>query len=205
MESSRGRHWDEAYETAGAEGPSWFQADPSVSLALIRSLRVPPGAAVVDVGGGASLLVDRLLGAGFTDVSVLDVSEAALRIGRRRVGDTPSVTWLHRDVLAWQPDRRYGLWHDRATFHFLTDADDRVVYLETMRSAIEPGGGLVIATFADDGPEYCSGLPVARYSVEELVAVLGDGFTLSGSRRERHATPGGVVQPFSWVAGTVRR
>jgi hypothetical protein len=157
--AGRSRHWDDAYSTRGTQGVSWFQHEPTVSLELIDSLGLDRATPVVDVGGGASVLADRLLGAGFTDISVLDVSEVALNDARRRIGDTESVQWLHEDLLSWSPARRYGLWHDRAVFHFLTDEDDQNVYLETMRSALLPGGSLVLATFAEDGPERCSGLP----------------------------------------------
>jgi trans-aconitate methyltransferase len=172
-------------------------------MELIEALGIDRSVPVVDVGGGASVLVDRLLDAEFTDVSVVDVSEVALETGRRRVHEADRVAWLREDILTWQPDRRYGLWHDRAVFHFLTEAEDRNRYLATMLSAVAPGGWIVMATFADDGPEYCSGLPVARYSPEELVAVLGDRFSPVQSKRELHTTPADVVQPFTWVAGVV--
>ena len=203
--AERSRHWDDAYSTRGTQGVSWFQSEPTVSLELIVSLGLDVTTPVVDIGGGASVLADRLLGAGFTDVSVLDVSEVALNTGRLRIGGTRSVQWLHEDLLSWSPARRYGLWHDRAVFHFLTDEDDQGVYLETMRSALLPGGSLVLATFAEDGPERCSGLPVSRYSVEHLRARLGSRFDLMVSRRELHTTPGGAVQPFTWIAGTFGR
>ena len=203
--SDRARHWDDAYGARGAEGVSWFQPEPTVSRALIRLLGVRPDSPVVDVGGGASTLVDGLLHDGFTDISVVDVSEVALAAARRRVGENPRVTWLHEDVLAWRPRRRFGLWHDRAVFHFLTTAEDRSSYLETMRSSVEDGGAVVISTFDADGPEYCSGLPVARYSADSLVDMLGERFSLVETRRELHTTPGGAVQPFAWVAGTVAR
>jgi hypothetical protein len=202
--TERTRHWDDAYATRGTEGVSWFQSEPTVSLELIRSLGVDRATPIVDVGGGASVLPDRLLARGFTDISVLDVSDVALRAGRQRIGDTTSVKWLHEDILGWSPARRYGLWHDRAVFHFLTERDDQRDYQETMTSAVEAGGFLVIATFAEDGPEHCSGLPVARYSVPELLSLLGSRFELVASRRELHNTPRGAVQPFTWVAGTLR-
>jgi len=196
----RATHWDAAYSSRGVEGVSWFQSTPTVSLELIGRLGVEASAAVVDVGGGASSLVDQLVAAGFADVTVLDVSEVALDVGRRRLGDRPGVSWLHQDVLVWQPDRRFGLWHDRAVFHFLTEEADRVRYLSTLAAAVGPNAGIVLATFAPDGPEYCSGLPVVRYSAEALAAVLGNRFTVVASRREVHTTPGGVAQPFTWVA-----
>jgi SAM-dependent methyltransferase len=169
-----------------------------MSLELIARLDVASDAAVLDVGGGASSLVDHLMERGFTDVSVLDVSEAALELGRRRVG--AGVKWFHEDLLSWRPARRYGLWHDRAVFHFLTEAADRDRYLNSLKAGLEPGGGLIMATFAEDGPEYCSGLPVARYAAIELLDLIGPGFRVIETRRELHVTPGGVTQPFTWVA-----
>ncbi len=201
--SERSGHWDEAYRSRGVEGVSWFEAEPAASLAMIGLLGVEPTAAVVDVGGGASLLVDRLVGAGFVDVTVLDVSTHALDEGRRRLGPRSEVTWLHEDVLAWRPGRRYGLWHDRAVFHFLTDEADQERYLATLEAAALPGAGVVLATFAPDGPDHCSGLPVARYSAEALAATLGELVTVVTTRREVHITPAGVRQPFTWVAGHI--
>jgi len=179
---------------------SWFQTEPTLSLELIRLLGVVPNIPVIDVGGGASSLVEHLLEAGFTDVSVLDISETAIEAGRGRLGADARVSWLHEDLSSWRPTRRFGLWHDRAAFHFLVGEDERARYLETLRSGLEHGGALVLATFADDGPEYCSGLPVARYSVDDLVAVLGGGFQVIDTRRQVHTTPAGVMQPFTWVA-----
>ncbi len=198
--SSRADHWDDAYRNRGVTGVSWFQSEPELSLELIDLLGISPSTAVVDVGGGASSLVDRLVKRGFTDISVLDISAAALEAGHRRVGESPPVQWLHEDLLVWQPGRRFGLWHDRAVFHFLTDEVDRERYLAALASGLEPGGALVMATFAEDGPEFCSGLPVLRYSSEELVDVLGRGFRAVATRRELHTTPSGVVQPFTWLA-----
>jgi hypothetical protein len=198
------RHWDDAYSTRGTEGVSWFQSEPTVSLELIGSLRLDRETPIVDVGGGASVLADRLLARGFTDISVLDLSDVALRAGRQRTGDPTSVKWLHEDILSWSPARRYGLWHDRGVFHFLTEKDDQRVYLETLTSGLVSGGFVVMGAFAEDGPEHCSGLPVARYSVSALLARLGSRFVPVVSRRELHRTPGGAVQPFTWLAGTYR-
>lgn len=191
--------WDRRYSEAGATGVSWYQPEPAMSLALIDHLHVPKGAAVIDVGGGASLLVDRLLARGYTDLAVLDVSSTALEITRRRIGDSSRVSWLHEDITSWHPERRYELWHDRAVFHFLTHTQERANYLMVMRQALGDSGAVIIATFASDGPERCSGLPVARYDATDLERLL-DGFTVVESRREEHATPGGAVQPFTWIA-----
>lgn len=199
--NERPHQWDRRYSGAGATGVSWYQPEPAMSLALIDRLRVPKGAPVVDVGGGASLLVDRLVARGYTDLTVLDVSSTALEIARRRLGDTAPVRWLHEDLLSWQPERRYALWHDRAVFHFLTDAAERAKYLSIVRQTLGDSGALIIATFASDGPERCSGLPVARYDAEGLERLL-DGFTVVESSREEHMTPGGTLQPFTWIAAT---
>lgn len=200
----RAIQWDAVYRARGVEGVSWYQAVPKVSLELIEALHVRRDAAVIDVGGGASLLADRLVDRGFSDLTVLDVSASALEESRRRLGDGVPVCWLCEDLLTWLPRRRYGLWHDRAVFHFLVADADRAVYLRALRSAIEPGAGVILGTFASDGPEMCSGLPVIRYSVEDLVRVLGETFEPVESRREEHTTPGGSKQPFTWLAGRIR-
>lgn len=179
---------------------SWFQTEPTMSWELTGLLGVDPAAAVIDVGGGASPFVDRLVAAGYDDVTVLDVSDAALRAAERRVGTAAGVTWLHADLLEWRPERRYDLWHDRAVFHFLTDPAERTAYRERLDEGTAAGAAVIVATFAEDGPEQCSGLPVARYSAEGLAAALGDRFRVVAERRELHRTPAGGVQPFTWIA-----
>jgi SAM-dependent methyltransferase len=200
-ETERRRHWDRRYAEAGATGVSWYQPEPAMSLALIDRLGVPKAGPVIDVGGGASFLVDELLARGYTDHSVLDVSSTALEIAHHRLGDAPPVQWLRADILTWRPHRRYALWHDRAVFHFLNDDADRTRYLDVMRRALGEGGALIMATFAADGPEHCSGLPVARYDATDLEPLL-HGFTVVETSREMHVTPGGAVQPFTWIAAT---
>jgi 2-polyprenyl-3-methyl-5-hydroxy-6-metoxy-1,4-benzoquinol methylase len=160
----RAEHWDAAYETRGAAGVSWFQPTATTSIDLIERLEIPKTAAIIDIGGGASVLADALFERGFTDVSVLDVSKTALAEVRLRLGARDSISLLQEDLVAWSPERRYDLWHDRAVFHFLVDPSDRGIYLKTLRSALRPEGFVIMATFASDGPEYCSGLPVSRYS-----------------------------------------
>jgi SAM-dependent methyltransferase len=201
--TDRRRHWDDAYRIKGVEAVSWYQPEPVMSLELIRLLEVSPSEPVIDVGGGTSLLVDRLVESGFGDLSVLDVSQVALDECRRRLKGHPEVTFIQEDVLAWRPSRRFGLWHDRAVFHFLTDHGDRGGYLTTMARALKPGGSVVIGAFAEDGPKYCSGLRVARYSSAALAELLGPDFTVSATRREIHNTPGGATQPFSWIAANM--
>jgi len=195
----RTQHWDAVYQGSKPEAVSWYQPEPVVSLELLDALAVAPDAAVLDIGGGASVLVDRLLARGFSDVTVLDISATALRASRQRIGDDTRVAWIGQDLLSWKPIRRYDLWHDRAVFHFLS-GEDVESYREVLDRAVTPGGSVIMATFAPDGPERCSGLPVSHYSAEELGAVLGGGFEVVESRREEHTTPTGAVQPFIWVA-----
>ena len=202
-EGVRALHWDLVYETREASEVSWYQPFPQVSMELIGELDIGRDIAVIDVGSGESTLVDELAGGGFTDVTVLDISAVALAESRRRVVDE-RVSWLEVDLLAWRPERHYGLWHDRAVFHFLIDRADRAAYVDVLRAATGPGSAVIIATFSPDGPESCSGLPVARYSADALAATLGDGFEVVAARYERHTTPAGDVQPFTWVAGRFR-
>lgn len=196
----RARHWDTTYAQRGTEGVSWFQAVPAQSLRMIDVLAIPRTARVIDLGGGAASLVDHLVTRDFTDLTVLDISEVALATARTRVDRQASVAWVHEDVLTWRPQRHFDLWHDRAVFHFLVDPADRQRYLATLRTALAPGGAVIIATFAPDGPDHCSGLPVARYDAEDLTALLGDAFAVADTCREEHTTPAGARQPFTWVA-----
>ena len=196
--TARATHWDDTYAGREVDEVSWFQAEPHDSLELIDALDIDRDLPVIDIGGGASSLVDRLVARGFTDLTVLDVSEVALRVARTRLGDDPKVEWITSDVLEWEPERPYGLWHDRAVFHFLIDPTDRAAYLATMRAAV-PSGAVVLATFAPDGPDTCSGLPVARYDPDDLAGLL-EGFDVIETRREVHVTPWGTEQPFSFVA-----
>lgn len=193
-------HWDDAYLRHGSTGVSWFQPVTTISSELLRVAAVPRDAAILDVGGGTSNLVDALLGDGFSDLTVLDISGVALAALRDRLGPGSPVTLVHADLLSWTPSRHFDLWHDRAVLHFLVEAEDRLRYLSVLRSALQPGGTVIVGTFAADGPEHCSGLPVARYSSEALMAVLGDDFEVLAERREEHVTPGSVIQPFTWVA-----
>jgi trans-aconitate methyltransferase len=182
---------------------SWYEAEPVVSLSLMSLLGISREAAVIDIGGGGSPLAIWLLGRSFTDVTVLDISAVALEETERQSSGGPRVRCLREDLLCWKPDRRYGLWHDRAFFHFLIDDEDRRAYLRALYGAVEAGGSVIVATFAPDGPEQCSRLPVCRYSTEELSRALGKRFHLVESKREEHLTPSGSVQPFTWVAGRI--
>lgn len=197
---ARANHWDNAYQARGIAAVSWFQNQPVVSLELIDALGILPDAAVIDIGGGTSTLADRLVERGFTDISVLDISPNALETTRQRLGVSAPVSWLQNDLLSWQPERQFELWHDRAVFHFLVDNDDRDAYLDALKVGVAPGGALIVATFAEEGPEYCSGLPVARYAAEDLASLLGENFEVVETRKEVHTTPAGASQPFTWVA-----
>lgn len=195
---SRKAHWDGIYRSTSPELVSWYQREHAVSLGLIRRAVPDLSAAIIDVGGGASTLVDGLLAAGYHSLTVLDLSGVALAAAQARLGEAAaSVVWLEADVLT-TPFRPGGfdLWHDRAVFHFLTDPTDRRLYIAQTVLAVRPGGHVLIATFAPDAPPRCSGLEVVRYSPDELVAEFGAGFRLLTSHREEHRTPGGRTQTF---------
>jgi trans-aconitate methyltransferase len=167
---------------------------------MIETLGIVSPARIVDVGGGPSSLVDALVVRGF-QVTVLDIAEAALAIARDRLGpDADKVDWQVVDITHWRPGAQYDLWHDRAVFHFLTEAGDRAAYLSALNAGVAPGGAVILATFAEDGPERCTGLPVRRYSADALAAELGSGFHLVRHTRETHQTPWGSEQSFTWAA-----
>lgn len=191
-------HWENVYQTKAETEVSWFQQDAAPSRDMIHSLGVAPGSAIIDVGGGASRLVDALLDEGFA-VTVLDLSAKALATSRARLGSrADKVHWIAADVTLWKPAETFDLWHDRAAFHFLTDAGARAAYAACVRGAVRPGGHVIIATFALDGPERCSGLPVLRHDAASIGAVLGDDFVLAETRRHDHLTPSGAVQKFQF-------
>lgn len=194
------RHWNAAYARVGEQGGSWYQDTPRASLAMIELSGVPPTGSVLDAGGGASTLVDHLLDRGWHDVTVLDVSAEALSLSRQRLGDVgATVSWVEHDVVDWQPQRKFDLWHDRAVFHFLVDEVDRKRYLDVVLSGTGERSRLIIGTFAADGPTMCSGLEVARYSPTELAAAVGAPWRPLAERRDEHRTPSGSVQPFTWL------
>jgi SAM-dependent methyltransferase len=190
-------HWDDVYGRVGPERVSWFQHDAAQSMSLITAAGTVRS--VVDVGAGASVLVDALLDAGVADITLLDISGAGLRTTRERLGARAGgVRFVVGDVRRWVPPRRFDVWHDRAVFHFLTEPADRDAYRATLHRALAPGGHVVMATFAADGPSFCSGLPVARYDPPELAAEFPDLRPVA-SRRVEHVTPAGVAQPFTWL------
>ena len=192
-------HWETVYRNQPVETASWFQVTPEVSLRLIDQATLEKDAAIIDVGGGASKLVDHLLLRGFRDVSVLDISASALRISKARLNNPlRGVHWIECDLQHFEPERRYDLWHDRALFHFMTGERQRAAYRRILDKAVAPGGHVIIATFAIDGPEQCSGLPVRRYDADRVRAEFGDGYQLESEQPESHLTPGGKVQEFTY-------
>jgi ubiquinone/menaquinone biosynthesis C-methylase UbiE len=193
-------HWENVYKTKATDAVSWYQQYPERSLRLVRETGVPLDAPIIDIGGGASKLVDELLESGYSNLTVLDISAAALAAAQQRLGDrSESVKWIESDITVVSlPKQVFDVWHDRAVFHFLTSAADRKTYIEKVLHAIKPGGHVIIATFAEDGPEKCSGLPVMRYSAEALSAELGEQFKLIKHEKEEHHTPFGTVQSFGY-------
>ena len=191
-------HWEHVYSTKKTESVSWFQEHAEQSMRLIRGTGVPCSAGIIDVGGGASTLVDDLLRSGYRAVSVLDLAAAALSVAKARLGERASeVQWTEGDITkVLLPVHAFDVWHDRAVFHFLTSKEDREAYVDTVLRSVKPGGHVIVATFAEDGPIQCSGLPVMRYGPNELHAEFGSPFSLVRHEREEHHTPFGTVQKF---------
>jgi len=194
---SRKAHWEQIYRDKQPEEVSWHQVAPELSLALIAATGQGLDARLLDVGGGASRLVDALLDQGYRRLTILDISAAALAHARTRLGDRAGqVHWLEADATAFDLGHEVDIWHDRAVFHFLTEAADRAAYIDQLDRHLAPHGQAIIAAFAPDGPERCSNLPVVRYSAEILAETLGDRFRLIETRTEQHLTPGGARQSF---------
>jgi SAM-dependent methyltransferase len=197
--TDRQSHWQSVYLSKGEQEVSWSQPDPQPSLGLIEKFAHGTGASIVDIGGGASRLVDCLLHGGFREITVLDLSEAALEAAKHRLGPAgAAVRWVAADVTAWLPPQPFDLWHDRAAFHFLVEEKDRRAYVDRLSSGVKAGGHAIIATFAPDGPEKCSGLPVQRYDPEHLSKIIGPGFDLVEQQAHRHITPWGAPQSFQF-------
>jgi trans-aconitate methyltransferase len=197
--SDRQAHWQTVYQTKGEQQFSWSQQEPEPSLSLIEEFAGGPQACIIDIGAGASRLVDALRRRGYQAITVLDLSQAALGAAKLRLGpDAAQVQWIAADITQWQAPVAFDIWHDRAAFHFLVEADDRNAYLDRLRRGVKPGGHAIIATFAPDGPEKCSGLPVQRYDPDGLSKTIGPTFELIEQRAHRHATPWGAVQSFQF-------
>jgi trans-aconitate methyltransferase len=199
VEQTRQTHWNAAYEAKGEAGVSWFEGRPDISLDLIHRIGARPGSSLIDVGGGASRLADALLDEGWTSLAVLDLSAAAIELAKTRISSRAGdVEWIVADITQWKPTRSFDVWHDRAAFHFLTDPADRAAYVDCLRAAVQPDGHAIIATFAPDGPERCSGLPVMRYDAAALAATVGPPFELVEGLRHVHTTPWGSTQAFQF-------
>jgi trans-aconitate methyltransferase len=197
--SKRQAHWQTVYQSKGEAQVSWTQLDPQPSLGLIEKFAQGSHTSIVDIGGGASRLVDALLAHGFAEITVLDLSDAALESAKARLGAAgASVRWIAADATSWQPPQAFDIWHDRAAFHFLVEENDRAAYIDRLYAGVKAGGHAIIATFAPDGPEKCSGLPVQRYSPQTLGKTIGSAFELVEHRDHRHVTPWGVAQSFQF-------
>ena len=191
-------HWEKVYSTKAVDEVSWFQKHAEISIRLIRASGASTESSIIDVGGGASVLADDLLKQGYRNISVLDLSGAALEKAKARLNEKSSaIRWIEANVLEYAFERHeFDVWHDRAVFHFLTSKHERDAYVSAVMRAVKPGGNVIVATFAEDGPTSCSGLPVMRYSSDELHAEFGDSFQLLGHEKEVHHTPGGKDQKF---------
>src|SRR5690606_15881984 len=201
MNGKRKEHWDTIYSTKAPHEVSWTQDNPSTSLAFIHSFNLDLAASIIDVGGGESKLVDRLLEEGYEDLSVLDISAQAIDRTKQRLGEQAGrVTWVISDVLECKTDKQFDVWHDRATFHFLTTAKEIEEYVDIARRHIKEGGFLVIGTFSEEGPRKCSGLEIRQYSEISLEEQLGPGFAKIRCLKEDHVTPFNTTQNFLFCA-----
>lgn len=194
-------HWTKVYEVKAPENVSWYQAAPEPSLLALERFGAKPSSSLIDIGGGASNLVDALQERGWRDITVLDIAAPALEAGKARLGaKADQVHWEVADITNWRPARKYDVWHDRAVFHFLIGPEQREAYRRALLDGLSEGGLVIMATFALDGPEECSGLPVQRYDAESLARELGPSFRLIEGWREEHVTPWGSSQAFNWCA-----
>lgn len=192
-------HWEDVYQHKSSLDTSWYQNKPSLSLELIHNTGIANDESIIDVGGGASVLVDYLCQEGFSNLAVLDISGNALSCAKERLGDlAPGVEWYESDITQFDAPHPFSLWHDRAVFHFLTEASDRKNYIKSLKHALRPEGHLIIAAFAVGGPEKCSGLEIVQYDSEKITAELGEEFKLIETRDEVHITPANKEQRFMY-------
>ena len=204
MSEDRKSHWEQLYATKEHSAVSWYQPIPDKSLELIRATGILPTAPILDVGGGASTLVDHLMDDGFVDITILDIAASAFSQARKRLGkNADNATWIECDVSKFEPSRPYTIWHYRAVFHFLTDATDRERYLSVLRKTLQPNGQFLLATFGPEGPLRCSGLGIRRYSVEQLQDLLGSDFKLYAHEIDEHHPPTGSTQQFLYSCWTL--
>lgn len=201
MKADLKEHWENIYSNKKLEEVSWYQPTPETSLNFIAELDLPKDAAIIDVGGGDSFLVDNLLKLGFTNISVLDISGGALKRAKERLGKVAEkVTWIEADASAFQPQQQYDLWHDRAAFHFLTDEEKKGSYLKNLENSVKPGGYVILGTFSDKGPDKCSGIVIRKYSTGELGSLLSSDFKKLKCMNLDHHTPWDSVQNFSFCS-----
>ena len=197
----RPTHWNDIYSGKAENQVSWFQVKPERSLELITAAALDHTAPIIDIGGGTSCLADMLLAQGYSDLTVLDIAETGLSRTKARLGaEADKISWIVADITEWQPQRTWKVWHDRAVFHFLTESEAQDAYIAALKRGTAAGSSVIIATFAPNGPERCSGLPVQRYSPATLATRLGADFALYAEDEESHATPFGTTQQFQYAA-----
>ena len=195
--SDKTKHWEGIYSAKKLTEVSWYQAKPETSLGLIESVNPPKSAAIIDIGGGDSLLIDHLLEMGFSDLTVLDISETALKRAKERLGEkSADVNWIASDVAQFSSPKQFDVWHDRAAFHFLTSEEDKSAYIKNASSQIKKGGHLILGTFSENGPKKCSGIEIKQYSIKSLSELFADAFKLIDGFNIDHTTPTGAVQNF---------
>ena len=197
---NRKKHWEEIYTTKELQDVSWYQMTPETSLQLINKLKLTKNASIIDIGGGDSLLVDHLLDLGYTDITVLDISQQAIDKAKKRLGERlTEVTWIVTDITDFTSQKRYDLWHDRAAFHFLTAQNDINTYASTLSQSIQENGTAIIGTFSKSGPKKCSGIDIKQYSQSKFEMVFGETFSTKGFINVDHLTPTKKEQNFNFI------
>jgi len=197
MENTKNQHWETVFTTKEENEVSWYQKQPQTSIQLIQACKVPKDAKIIDIGGGDSYLIDSLLDLGYTNLYLLDIFDAAIERAKIRLGDkAKNVTFIVSDSLHFQSDEKFDVWHDRASFHFFTDANDIALYNKNVKTNTNQNAHFIIGTFSEEGPLKCSGLPITQYTVEKMEAVFGDDFELENCFTEDHQTPFETVQNF---------
>lgn len=197
----RKTHWESIYQTKKLTDVSWYQSKPITSLNFISELDLKKDAKIIDIGAGESFLASFLLADGFTDISILDISEEALDHARLRLGEkAKNLKWITADISNFVPEDKYDLWHDRAAFHFLTEEKAIQNYLKTLENSINPGGFVILGTFSEKGPAKCSGLEIKQYSIDEMSDLLPDNFQKLHCENIDHITPSGAVQNFTFCS-----
>lgn len=193
------QHWDEVYDTKPCTEVSWYEPMPENSLTCIAECHLEKDAPIIDIGGGDSFLAEFLLAQGYSDITIVDISEKAIQRAQQRLGErADQLKWIVADVTEFKPEKKYQLWHDRAAFHFLTTDAEVEKYLQTLRESVAPGGFVILGTFSDKGPDKCSGLPIKKYSVGEMQKLFSEGFITMNCKNVDHETPSGKTQNFTF-------